>query len=55
MEEFYSFVGKRLSEGKRVVVATVIEAEGSAPPGRRGRDGDNRGRSDLRYGGRRLR
>lgn len=33
MEEFYSFVGKRLSEGKRVVIATVIEAEGSAPQG----------------------
>ncbi len=33
MEEFYSFVGKRLAEGKRVVVATVIEAEGSAPQG----------------------
>jgi xanthine dehydrogenase accessory factor len=33
MEEFYNFVGKRLSEGRRVVVATVIEAEGSAPQG----------------------
>lgn len=33
MEEFYSFVGKRLAEGKKVVVATVIDAEGSAPQG----------------------
>lgn len=33
MEEFYSFVGKNISEGKRVVVATVIEADGSAPRG----------------------
>jgi xanthine dehydrogenase accessory factor len=33
MEEFYSFVGKRLAEGKRLVVATVIESEGSAPQG----------------------
>ena len=33
MEEFYSFVGKRLAEGKRVVVATVIDSEGSVPQG----------------------
>lgn len=33
MEEFYSYVGKNLSEGKRVVVATVIETNGSAPRG----------------------
>jgi xanthine dehydrogenase accessory factor len=33
MEEFYSYVGKNLSEGKRVVVATVIEADGSFPRG----------------------
>jgi xanthine dehydrogenase accessory factor len=33
MEEFYSYVGKRLAEGKRVVVATIIDSEGSAPQG----------------------
>jgi xanthine dehydrogenase accessory factor len=33
LEEFYSYVGKNLSEGKRVVVATVIEADGSYPRG----------------------
>ncbi|MGA2199264.1 MAG: XdhC family protein [Nitrososphaerales archaeon] len=33
MEEFYSFVGQRLAEGKRVVVATIIDSEGSAPQG----------------------
>lgn len=31
MQEFYEFVGNRLKEGSRVVVATVIEAQGSAP------------------------
>lgn len=33
MDEFYSFVGQRLAEGKRVVVASIIESEGSAPQG----------------------
>jgi len=33
MEEFYSFVGKRLAEGKKVVVASVIESAGSVPQG----------------------
>jgi xanthine dehydrogenase accessory factor len=33
MEEFYSFVGKRLAEGKKVVVASVIESDGSVPQG----------------------
>lgn len=33
MEEFYSYVGKNLAEGKRVVIATVVESNGSAPRG----------------------
>jgi len=33
LEEFYSYVGKKLSEGKKVVVVTVIEADGSYPRG----------------------
>ena len=33
MEEFYGFIARNLSQGKRVVVATVIEANGSFPQG----------------------
>ena len=33
MEDFYTFVSKNISEGTRVVVASVIEADGSVPRG----------------------
>ncbi len=33
MDEFYSFVGRKLAEGNKIVIATVIDAEGSAPQG----------------------
>lgn len=33
MDDFYGFVSKKISEGTRVVVATVIEADGSVPRG----------------------
>jgi xanthine dehydrogenase accessory factor len=33
MDDFYSFVSGKINEGIRVVVATVIEADGSAPRG----------------------
>jgi xanthine dehydrogenase accessory factor len=33
VEEFFSYVGRKLREGKRVVVATVIDANGSFPQG----------------------
>jgi xanthine dehydrogenase accessory factor len=33
MDDFYGFVSDRIKEGSRVVIATVIEADGSAPRG----------------------
>ena len=33
MDDFYTFVSKKISEGTRVVVANVIEADGSVPRG----------------------
>ncbi len=34
MEDFYTFVSSKINQGIRVVVATVIEADGSVPRGR---------------------